>query len=105
MKYCILIAAATVAFITGSSASPFFLTDDDYAYLASQNFGRSEAIFQNLGPRQEARLHALINDVWTKNAPAVRAKIVTDTLKEFISHRRWEEMHPGRFWDSDQPGG
>jgi len=97
-KYRILIGAATVVFVASSSASAFFLTDDDYAYLATQNFVRSESIFQNLGPREEARLHALINDVQTENAPAIRTKIVTDALKEFISHRRWEEMHPGQFW-------
>ena len=97
-KYRILIGAATVVFVASSSASAFFLTDDDYAYLATQNFVRSESIFQNLGPREEARLHALINDVQTKNAPAIRTKIVTDALKEFMSHRRWEEMHPGQFW-------
>jgi hypothetical protein len=98
MKYRLLIGAATATFVAGTPASAFFLTDDDYAYLATQNFVRSESIFQHLGPREEARLHALINDVQTKNAPAIRAKIVTDELKEFISHRRWEEMHPGRFW-------
>jgi hypothetical protein len=98
MQYRILIGAAAVAFVASTSASAFFLTDDDYAYLATQNFVKSESIFQNLGPREEARLHALINDVQTKDAPAIRAKVVTDALKEFIGHRRWEEMHPGQFW-------
>jgi hypothetical protein len=98
MKYRLLIGAATVTFVASTPASAFFLTDDDYAYLATQNFVRSESIFQHLGPKEEARLHALINDVQTKNAPGIRAKIVTDELKEFISHRRWEEMHPGQYW-------
>jgi hypothetical protein len=98
MKYRLLIVAATVTFVASTPASAFFLTDDDYAYLATRNFVRSESIFQHLGPRDEVRLHALINDVQTKDAPAIRAKIVTDALKEFISHRRWEEMHPGQFW-------
>lgn len=98
MKYRLLIGAATVTFVASTPACAFFLTDDDYAYLATQNFVRSESIFQHLGPREEARLHALINDVQTQNAPGIRAKIVTDELKEFISHRRWEEMHPGQYW-------
>jgi hypothetical protein len=104
MKYCLRIGAAAAVFLCVSSASAFFLTDADYAYLATQNFVRSESIFQNLGPREEARLHAVINDLQTENTPAVRAKIVTDTLKEFMNHQRWEEMHPGQIWDSRQPG-
>ena len=83
--YRILVGVATVVFVASSSASAFFLTDDDYAYLATQNFVRSESIFQNLGPRKEARLHALINEVQTKNALAIRAKIFTAALKEFAS--------------------
>jgi hypothetical protein len=105
MKYGILIGAAAATFLGATSASAFFLTEGDYAYLATQNFVRSESIFQNLGPREEARLHALINDLQTENAPAVRAKIVTDTLREFMDHRLWEKAHPGQIWDSLQPGG
>ena len=105
MKYCFRIGAVAAVFLNVTSASAFFLTDADYTYLATQNFVRSESIFQNLGPRQEARLHALINDPQTENAPAVRAKIVIDTLKEFMNHRHWEEMNPGQIWDSRQPGG
>jgi len=85
MKNRFLIGAATVVFVASTSASAFFLTDDDYAYLATQNFVRSESTFQNLGPRKEARLHALINEVQTKNALAIRAKIFTAALKEFTS--------------------
>jgi hypothetical protein len=67
---------------------PFSVIGDDYAYLATQNFVRSESIFQYLGPREEARLHALIKMSKPRMSPLFGPKIVTDALKEFISHRR-----------------
>jgi predicted NAD/FAD-binding protein len=59
-------------------------------------------MLHNLGPKEEARLHAEINDRRTEKSPSDRAKIVTDTLAQFLSHRRWEQTHPGQFWE-DRP--
>jgi hypothetical protein len=109
MKRCVLlgIAAWLLAISTPASAR-FYLTDSDFAYLATLNLDKSKSILYNLGPKEEATLHAEINDRKTEKSPSDRAKIVTDTLTEFLSHRRWEQMHPGQIWgdgpESDRGG-
>ena len=101
MKYRLLIGVATVTFVASTPAPAFFLTMTIMPTCDAE-FRKIGVDIQHLGPREEARLHALINDVQTENAPGIRAKIVTDELKEFISHRRWEEMHPGQYLGRSQ---
>lgn len=105
MRHCMWLgmAAGLLGFLTPALAR-FYLTDSDFAYLATLNFDKSKSILYNLGPKEEATLHAEINDQKTEKSPSARAKIVTDTLTEFLSHRRWEQMHPGQFWE-DHPEG
>jgi len=98
----LLAVAAAVLVISIPASARFYLTDSDFAYLATLNFDTSKSIIRSLGPREEAMLHAAINDQKTEKNPSDRAKIVTDTLGQFMSHRRWEQMHPGQFWE-DQP--
>ena len=105
MKCCILLGMAVgLLGISTPALARFYLTDSDFAYLATLNFDKSKSILHDLGPKEEATLHAKINDQKTEKSPSDRAKIVTDTLAEFLSHRRWEQMHPGQFWE-DRPGG
>jgi hypothetical protein len=99
MRGSLLLAAVAALFGVSTQASAaFYLTDSDLAYLAALNLEMSNSIINELGPKEEATLHAAINDSTTADRPSDRAKIVRDTLAEFISHRRWEETHPGRYW-------
>jgi hypothetical protein len=103
MKRCILLGiAAGLLVISTPALARFYLTDSDFAYLATLNLEKSKSIISNLGPKEEATLHAEINDQKTEKSPSDRAKIVTDTLTEFWSHRHWEQMHPGQMW-GDRP--
>jgi hypothetical protein len=105
MKRCMWLGMAVgILGFSPPAFARFYLTDSDFAYLATLNFDNSSSILRNLGPKEEATLHAEINDRKTEKSPSDRAKIVTDTLTQFLSHRRWEEMHPGQFWE-DHPEG
>jgi hypothetical protein len=86
--------AAGLLAVSTPALARFYLTESDFAYLATLNVDTS-----NLGPKEEATLHAEINDRKTEKSPSDRAKIVTDTLSEFLIHRRWEQMHPGKLWE------
>jgi len=100
----LLCTAASIFLVTAPASARFFLTDTDYAYLATQNIERTNSIFQNLSPNEEATLHDLINDRQTESEPSARAKIVTDTLIGFVGRRRWEQMHPGKLWGDRRSG-
>ena len=104
MKRCILLGIiGGVLGIATPALARFYLTESDFAYLATLDFEKP-TIFLNLGPKEEATLHAEINDQKTEKSPSDRAKIVTDTLTEFLNHRRWEQTHPGQIW-GDRPNG
>jgi hypothetical protein len=80
-------------------ALAFGLTDTDYDYLETQNFPKDSAVMQGLSPKEQARLHAMINDRATEHDPAARAKNVADALALYQEHQRWELEHPGQLWD------
>lgn len=102
MKGCILLGiAGGLLGIATPALARFYLTDSDFVYLATLNFEKP-TMLHNLGPKEEATLHAEINDRTTEKSPSDRARIVTDTLGQFLSHRLWEQMHPGQFWE-DRP--
>ena len=88
-----MIAVAAPAFAVG-------LTDADFAYLATQDVKRDNPVLHNLSPKEQSRLHALINDLTTKDNAAAQAKNVTEILAEFLQHQTWEQNHPGELWDS-----
>jgi hypothetical protein len=96
MRYLILLG--TCAFLFGATTLSFAigLTDADFEYLATQNIERSSIVVLNLSPREQARLHGIINFVLT---PAARAKDVTEALEGFMEHHNWERLHPGELWD------
>jgi hypothetical protein len=82
-------------FVVATSAFAVGLTDADHAYLVTQNVERSSPVVNGLSPKEQARLHGLINDSRTESDPTARAKIVHEALVEFESHQHWEAMNPG----------
>jgi hypothetical protein len=99
MNCSVLLGAAAVFFVVTSSAFSAGLTEADHDYLGTQNVERASPVVRGLSPKEQARLHALINDSQTENDPTARAKIVDEALVEFESHQRWEVMNPGQLWD------
>jgi hypothetical protein len=75
------------------------LTEADHDYLGTQNVERASPLVRGLSPKEQARLHALVNASQTENDPTARTKIVHEALVEFESHQRWEVMNPGQLWD------
>ena len=99
MKVSILVGVSV-----GSSAIPispfaFGLSDADYAYLATQSVERNAASIRNISPKEQARLHSLINNPRTAGDPIARAKNVNEALAEFVEHQLLELSHPGQLWD------
>jgi hypothetical protein len=87
------------AFFLGAT-TPLFavgLTEADFAYLATQNVERAGIMLLNLSPKEQARLHSIINYVPT--TPAAQTKNVLEALEGYMEHQRWERMHPGELWD------
>jgi hypothetical protein len=100
MNYSILVGTTATFFVVATSAFAVGLTDADHAYLVTQNVERGSPVVEGLSPKEQARLHGLINDSRTESDPTARAKIVHEALVEFESHQRWEAMNPGQLWDS-----
>ena len=99
MKFLIPLAATLIFFV----AVPAFavgLNDADYEYLEKQDVKRSSPVLNGLSPKEQTRLHRLINDQGTENDPIARAKLVRDALIEFESNQNWEKANPGQLWDS-----
>lgn len=80
------------------------LTDADYDYLAAQDVKRGSPVLNALSPKEQSRLHALINDPASDKDPSARAKMVRDALIEFEGNQDWEKMNPGQLWDSPKSG-
>jgi hypothetical protein len=95
----ILAAAGVVLLAATAPASAFGLSDADYGYLAAQGVERTSSVLRGLSPKEQARVHALLNDAATANDPAARAREVAKALEEFREHQAWEDAHPGQLWD------
>ena len=95
-----LTLAAAIAFFAVTSAFAVGLTDADHDYLATQDIKRGSPVINGLSPKEQSRLHALINDPGTDTDPVTRAKIVRDALSEFEANQDWEKMNPGQLWDA-----
>ena len=98
LKYSIC-AGAVASYLLVTPAFAVGLTEADFDYLTTQNFQHDGAVIQGLSPKEQARLHVLINDLATANNPITRAKDVSDALSEYKKHQDWEIEHPGQFWD------
>ena len=86
-------AATVPAFAVG-------LSESDFVYLTTQNIERDAPPIHDLSPREQARLHSIINDPSTANNPVAQAKFVNEALAEFLDHQLWEKSHPGKLWDA-----
>jgi hypothetical protein len=93
-------AAVGGFFAVTISAFAFGLSDQDYDYLKTQHIERYDAPILDLGPKEQVRLHNLINDLRTANDPVARDKNVKDALDIFLQHQLWEKAHPGELWDA-----
>lgn len=96
----LVILATAIAFIAVTPAFAIFLTDSDLEYLATQDIKRGSSVLNGLSPREQARLHTLINDPATESDLLARARIVRDALNEFEANQDWEKMNPGQLWDA-----
>jgi hypothetical protein len=99
MKQYLLIMTS-VTFLTATAAFAVGLTEADYNYLESQEIERSSILIRGLSPREQARLHALINDEQTKNNPLAQAENVNEALRGFSRNQLWEQQNPGQLWDT-----
>jgi hypothetical protein len=97
MKYFIFLGTAAF-FVATTSSFAAELTAADYQYLETQNVEKIGTLPRNLSPREQARLHAIINFV--PAAPASQAKDVAEALELFLKHQDWEVSHPSELWDS-----
>lgn len=98
MLKCSIRAAALGGLFIITPAFAVGLTEADFVYLTTQNVQTDGAVIRSLSPKEQARLHALINDLTTANDPVARAKDVSNALAEFKNHQEWEVEHPGQFW-------
>jgi hypothetical protein len=98
LKYSIRVGAI-VSFFIITPAFAVGLTEADFVYLTAQNVQSDGEVIRGLSPKEQSRLHVLINDLTTANDPAARAKDVSEALAEFKKHQEWEVEHPGQLWD------
>ena len=104
MKNLVVLGAA-IAFFAVTPAFAVGLTDTDHDYLAIQGIKRGSPVINGLSPKEQSRLHALINDPGTDNDLVARARIVRDVLSEFEANQDWEKMNPGQLWDAPKRDG
>jgi hypothetical protein len=101
MRYLTL----TITFITFfnvAAAFAFGLSETDYNYLETQKVERTSVLLHNLSPKEQAWLHALINDEKTKSDPIAHAQNVNDALAQFSANQLWERQNPGQLWDASR---
>jgi len=97
LKYSIR-AGAVASFFIITPAFAVGLTEADFDYLTTQNVQSDGVVIRGLSPKEQSRMHVLINDLATANDPIARAKDVSNALAEFKNHQEWEVEHPGQFW-------
>src|ERR1700693_3271754 len=97
MKHFVFLAAPAILFAATTLSFAVGLTEADYEYLALQNVERWSVLLLNLSPKEQARLHAIINFV--PITPAALAKDIAEALAQFMTHQDWERAHPGQLWD------
>src|ERR1700722_219411 len=97
LKYLIRVGASAIFFLI-TPAFAVGLTEADFDYLTTQNLEGDGVVIRGLSPKEQSRLHVLINDLTTAKDPVARAKDVSEALAEFKSHQDWVLEHPGQFW-------
>ena len=101
-KYWIIVGVAAGLFTGTVSALAFGLSDTDFLYLATQGVERTSALIVKLSPKEQAKLHSLINDPRTANDSNGRNKNVKEALTVFNYNQLWEVAHPGELWDASK---
>jgi len=101
MRYLTLLTTTFVIF-TVAGAFAFGLSDTDYNYLETLQVERTSILLKNLSPKEQARLHALINDEKTKGDTIAQAQNVNDALTQFSANQLWERQNPGQLWDAQR---
>ena len=94
-----ILGAAIAAIVVTTAARATGLTEGDFEYLGTQNIERASPLIRDLSPKENATLHALINDVRTKDSPASRAALGA-ALDVHREHQLWEKTNPGKLWDA-----
>jgi hypothetical protein len=94
MRFAIAVSAGLALCGAATPAVAYGLTEADYAYLAGRDVERTSAVLRGLSPREQARLHAVINDAAAAGDEAARAREVAKTLEEFRDRQAWEAAHP-----------
>lgn len=97
-----ILAGLFLAAAVTTPALAFQLTPADFGYLETLGVERNSPIMRDLSPRQEARLHNIINADWAKNNPEKRAGSVREALMDVVEQREWEKNNPGKLWDSSK---
>lgn len=81
------------------------LSETDFTYLAIQGIQRDSSVLQKMSPKERYRLHRLISDEKTQDAPQARSDAVRRALAEFAGNQLWEKENPGQFWDAEKNSG
>ncbi|MGA2127520.1 MAG: hypothetical protein ABSG76_15365 [Xanthobacteraceae bacterium] len=97
MKMSTVAAILTLSVMPASAAG---LTDADYEFLGTLHVGRTDAVLRGLGPREQAHLHALINDRTTADDAPARVRNVSQAMQESGEHQAWEVANPGQLWNA-----
>jgi hypothetical protein len=97
LKYSIG-AGAIAGYLLVTPAFAVGLTED-FNYLTAMDVQSDGMVIRGLSPKEQSRLHVLINDLTTAKDPIARAKDVSEALAEFKKHQEWEIENPGKFWD------
>ena len=98
LKYSIS-AGAIAFYLLVTPAFAVGLTEADFNYLTTLNVQSDGMVIRGLSPKEQSRLHVLINDLTTAKDPIARAKDVSEALAEFKKHQEWEIENPGKLWD------
>lgn len=97
LKYSIC-AGAIAGYLLVTPAFAVGLTEADFTYLTTLDVQSDGMVIRGLSPKEQSRLHVLINDLTTANDSIARARAVSEALAEFKNHQKWEVEHPGQFW-------
>ena len=89
-------AGAIAGYLLVTPAFAVGLTEADFGCLTTLDVQSDGMVIRGLSPKEQSRLHVLINDLTTANDPIARAKDVSNALAEFKSHQEWEVGNPGR---------
>ena len=94
------LAVAGGALLLATASFAVGLSDADLEYLATHELMRESPVLRGLSPKEQARLHAVINDDRTTADPIGKARNVAQLLEEFARNQLWERLNPGKLWDA-----